>query len=128
MFIGTTGSDKTTELNKLVTQARTRGHRCVIFDLTGSFVESFFNPETDTILNTMDTRCKPWTIFSDCDNYVEFLSGATALIPSGHNAEDDFWQKAARIGHGVVARQEIGPWSDCPDDAETASGRSRRSH
>ncbi|MCW1432022.1 type IV secretion system DNA-binding domain-containing protein [Novosphingobium sp. JCM 18896] len=96
MFIGTTGAGKTTELKKLVTQARARGHRCVIFDLTGSFVESFFNPDTDTILNTMDRRCKPWTIFSDCDNYAEFLSAATALIPSGHNAEDDFWQKAAR--------------------------------
>ncbi|MFC0205313.1 type IV secretion system DNA-binding domain-containing protein [Novosphingobium soli] len=96
MFIGTTGAGKTTELKKLVTQARARGHRCVIFDLTGSFVESFYNPETDTILNTMDRRCRPWTIFSDCDNYAEFLSAATALIPSGHNAEDDFWQKAAR--------------------------------
>lgn len=96
MFIGTTGAGKTTELKKLVTQARARGHRCVIFDLTGSFVESFYNPDTDTILNTMDNRCKPWTIFSDCDNYAEFLSAATALIPSGHNAEDDFWQKAAR--------------------------------
>ena len=97
MFIGTTGSGKTTELKKLVTQARTRGHRCVIFDLTGSFVESFYNPDTDVILNTMDKRCKPWSIFSDCENYAEFLSAATALVPSGHNAEDDFWQKAARM-------------------------------
>lgn len=96
MLIGTTGSGKTTALKKIVAQARRRGHRCVIFDLTGTFVESFYNPETDIILNTMDQRCQPWTIFSDCDNYAEFLSGATALIPSGHNAEDDFWQKAAR--------------------------------
>ena len=96
MFIGTTGAGKTTELKKLVTQARARGHRCVIFDLTGSFVESFYNPDTDTILNTMDKRCKPWTLFSDCDNYAEFLSAAEALVPGGHNSEDDFWQKAAR--------------------------------
>jgi len=96
MLIGTTGSGKTTALKRIVSQARQRGHKCVIFDLTGSFVESFYNPETDIILNTMDQRCQPWTIFSDCDNYAEFLSAATALIPSGHNAEDDFWQKAAR--------------------------------
>ena len=97
MFIGTTGAGKTTELKKLVTQARVRGHRCVIFDLTGSFVESFYNPDTDVILNTMDQRCQPWSIFNDCENYAEFLSAATALVPSGHNAEDDFWQKAARM-------------------------------
>ncbi|AXB80235.1 type IV secretion system DNA-binding domain-containing protein [Novosphingobium sp. P6W] len=96
MLVGTTGSGKTTALKSIVAQARQRGHRCVIFDLTGSFVESFYNPKTDIILNTMDERCQPWTIFSDCDNYAEFLSAATALIPSGHNAEDDFWQKAAR--------------------------------
>ena len=96
MFIGTTGAGKTTELKKLVTQARARGHRCVIFDLTGTFVESFYDAETDVILNPMDRRCEPWSIFNDCDNYAEFMSAATALVPSGQNVEDDFWQKSAR--------------------------------
>ena len=96
MLIGTTGSGKTTELKKLVVQARDRGHRLAIFDLTGSFVENFYNPKTDAILNPMDERCEPWSIFNDCDNYAEFMSAAAALVPSGHNAEDDFWQKAAR--------------------------------
>lgn len=96
MLIGTTGAGKTTEFKKLVLQARARGHRCVIFDLTGSFVESFYDKDRDVILNPMDQRCLPWSIFNDCDNYAEFMSAATALIPTGHNAEDDFWQKAAR--------------------------------
>ncbi|WP_390478506.1 type IV secretion system DNA-binding domain-containing protein [Altererythrobacter sp. MTPC7] len=96
MFIGTTGAGKTTELKKLVMQARERGHRCVIFDLTGTFVESFYDEDTDVILNPMDKRCKPWSIFNDCDNYAEFMSAATALVPSGQSVEDDFWQKSAR--------------------------------
>ena len=96
MFIGTTGAGKTTELKKLVTQARARGHRCVIFDLTGTFVESFYNEQTDVILNPMDKRCKAWSIFDDCHNYAEFMSAATALVPSGQSVEDDFWQKSAR--------------------------------
>lgn len=96
MFIGTTGAGKTTELKKLVTQARARGHRCVIFDLTGTFVESFYDAETDVILNPMDKRCQPWSIFNDCRNYAEFMSAATALVPSGYNASDDFWQQSAR--------------------------------
>ena len=96
MFIGTTGAGKTTELKKLVTQARERGHRCVIFDLTGTFVESFYNEATDVILNPMDKRCQAWSIFNDCHNYAEFMSAATALVPSGQSVEDDFWQKSAR--------------------------------
>ncbi len=96
MLIGTTGAGKTTELKKLVTQARERGHRCVIFDLTGTFVESFYDEEIDIILNPMDRRCKPWSVFNDCDNYAEFMSAATALVPSGQSVDDDFWQKSAR--------------------------------
>ena len=97
MLIGTTGSGKTTELKKIVRQARARGHRAVIFDLTGTFVESFYDPERDVILNPMDQRCQAWSIFNDCDTYADFMSAANALIPTGHNAEDDFWQKAARM-------------------------------
>jgi len=96
MLIGSTGTGKTTEMKKIVCQARVRGHVCVIFDLTGSFVESFYRPETDIILNPMDQRCEPWSIFNDCENYAEFMSAASALIPPGHKAEDDFWQKSAR--------------------------------
>lgn len=96
MFVGTTGAGKTTELKKIIVQARKRGHRCVVFDLTGGLVENFFNRDTDVILNPMDERCEPWSIFNDCENYAEFMSAAAALVPSGHNADDDFWQKAAR--------------------------------
>lgn len=113
MFIGTTGAGKTTELKKIVTQARERGHRCVIFDLTGTFVESFYDAETDIILNPMDRRCVPWSIFNDCDNYAEFMSAATALVPSGHSAEDDFWQKSARtLAYAINMHQAQGDTRD----------------
>lgn len=96
MLIGTTGAGKTTHLRALVTQMRERGHSAVIFDLTGAFVESFYNPETDVILNPMDQRCRAWTIFNDCKIYADFLSAATALIPSDPGDKEPFWQLAAR--------------------------------
>ncbi len=96
MLIGTTGSGKTTQLRNIVVEARERGQRCVIFDLTGAFVEAFYRPETDHILNPMDKRCPPWTIFNDCQNYADYISAAAALVPSdGANAEP-FWAMAAR--------------------------------
>ena len=97
MLIGTTGTGKTTQLRSLVSQLRARGHRAVIFDLTGTFVESFYRPETDKILNPMDNRCTPWTIFHECQNYADFLSAATALIPSHPDEKEPFWQNAARV-------------------------------
>jgi type IV conjugative transfer system coupling protein TraD len=96
MLIGTTGSGKTTQLRSLVAQMRARGHRAVIFDLTGAFVEAFYRPETDTILNPMDERCPAWTIFNDCDNYADFVAAAAALIPSDGNNAEPFWAMAAR--------------------------------
>ena len=96
MFIGTTGTGKTTELRALVTQIRSRGHRAVIFDLTGAFVEAFYREATDVILNPMDERCRPWTIFGECENQADFVSAAEALIPSDPGNSEPFWPMAAR--------------------------------
>lgn len=96
MLIGTTGAGKTTQLRSLVRQLRARGHRAVIFDLTGAFVEAFYRPEADIILNPMDERCPAWTIFNDCSNYADFVAAAAALIPSDGNAAEPFWAMAAR--------------------------------
>jgi hypothetical protein len=54
MLIGTTGAGKTTQLRKLVTEARERGQRCVVFDLTGAFVEAFTKKGATT-------SSTPWT-------------------------------------------------------------------
>lgn len=96
MLIGTTGTGKTTELRSLVKQARARNHGCVIFDLTGAFVSTFYDPEKDYILNPMDERCQPWTLFNDCFSYSDFTSAAQALIAGNPNGTDAFWEVAAR--------------------------------
>lgn len=97
MLIGTTGTGKTTQLRSHVSQIRKRGHRAVIFDLTGTFLETFFDPEADVILNPMDERCAPWTLFDECRNYADFVSAAAALIPSHPDDKEPFWQNAARM-------------------------------
>ena len=97
MMIGTTGTGKTTQLRSLVNQLRKRRHRAVIFDLTGAFMEAFYSPETDIVLNPMDARCAPWTLFDECRNYADFVSAAAALIPSHPDDKEPFWQNAARM-------------------------------
>jgi len=96
MLIGTTGSGKTTELRSLVAQMRERRDSAVIFDLTGAYVEAFYDPARDTILNPMDARCPAWTIFNDCRTHSEFTAAAAALIPSDGGSSEPFWALAAR--------------------------------
>ena len=96
MLVGTTGTGKTTVLRNLVSQAIERKDRCVIFDLTGHYVEAFYHPERDYILNLNDKRCETWSVFNDCETQSEFVSAATALIPASHGSEGGFWERAAR--------------------------------
>ena len=96
MLIGTTGSGKTTELRSLVTQMRKRQDTAVIFDLTGAYVEAFYDPARDTILHPMDVRCPAWSIFNDCRTHSEFTAAAAALIPSDGGSSEPFWALAAR--------------------------------
>jgi type IV conjugative transfer system coupling protein TraD len=96
MTLGTTGSGKTTLFRKLLQQMRERDDTAVVFDLTGAYVEAFYDPERDTILNPADARCPAWTIFNDCHSYSDFTAAAGALIPSDGGATDPFWALAAR--------------------------------
>jgi len=96
MLVGTTGSGKTTELRSLVAQMRVRQDSAVIFDLTGAYVEAFYDPERDVILNPMDQRCPAWSIFNDCRTHSEFTAAAAALIPSDGGSSEPFWALAAR--------------------------------
>ncbi len=96
MLIGTTGAGKTTQLRSLIAQMRQRQDTAVIFDLTGAYVEAFYDPKRDTILNPMDLRCPAWSIFNDCSSYSNFTTAAAALIPSDGGSSEPFWALAAR--------------------------------
>ncbi|TVV76420.1 type IV secretion system DNA-binding domain-containing protein [Sphingomonas solaris] len=96
MLIGTTGAGKTTALRKHIAQMRQRQDSAVLFDLTGAYVEAFYDPSRDTILNPLDQRCPAWTIFNDCRTYSEFTAAAAALIPSDGGSSEPFWALAAR--------------------------------
>ncbi|MBA3895838.1 MAG: type IV secretion system DNA-binding domain-containing protein [Sphingomonadaceae bacterium] len=96
IVIGTTGAGKTTQLRQLVVEMRRRQHSAVIFDLTGAFVEAFYNPETDMILNPGDARCPTWSLFDDCTTQAEFTAASHAIVPNDGGSADPFWVVAAR--------------------------------
>ena len=97
VIIGTTGSGKTTQMKSLVAEMRARGDSAVIFDLTGAFIESFYDEKTDVILNPGDERCPCWSVFEDCSTQAEFTAAAQALIPHDGGGSDPFWIVSARL-------------------------------
>lgn len=96
MMIGSTGTGKTTQMRELIAQMRSRRDRAVVFDLTGAYVEAFYNPETDTILNPMDERCPSWTLFDEAKNHADFTNIAAALMPHDGGTAEPFWILSAR--------------------------------
>lgn len=96
MLVGTTGTGKTVALTQLVAEIRERGERAVIFDLTGAFIETFFDPERDVILNPLDARCPAWSVFNDCTTRAEFHAAAESLVPHDGGGSEQFWVLAAR--------------------------------
>jgi type IV conjugative transfer system coupling protein TraD len=96
MLIGTTGMGKTVAMSDMIAEARARGQRCVIFDLTGAFIEHFYDSERDVILNPLDARCPRWSLFDECRSEGEFWAAAEALVPHDGGGEAQFWVIAAR--------------------------------
>ena len=96
MLVGTTGTGKTVVLTELTREIRERGERAVIFDLTGAFVETFYDPKRDIILNPLDARCPAWSVFNDCATRAEFHAAAESLVPHDGGGAEQFWVLAAR--------------------------------
>lgn len=97
MLIGTTGMGKTVALSDMIEEARRRGQRAVIFDLTGHFIEHFYDASRDTILNPLDARCPCWSVFDECRDEAEFTAAAEALVPHDGGGTEQFWVLAARL-------------------------------
>lgn len=96
MLIGTTGMGKTVAMSDMIAEARVRGQRCVVFDLTGAFIEHFYQADQDIILNPLDARCPQWSLFDECRTEGEFWAAAEALVPHDGGGEAQFWVIAAR--------------------------------
>lgn len=67
----------------------------VIYDRSGEFVKSYYDPSIDKILNPLDARCAAWDLWKECLTQPDFDNTANTLIPMG-TKEDPFWQGSGR--------------------------------
>jgi type IV conjugative transfer system coupling protein TraD len=102
-FQGTTGSGKSSAIKELLDQIRTRGDRAIIYDKSCNFLEEFYDPKNDILLNPLDERGKEWDLWLECRDAADFDNLAAAQIPMPPSAQDPFWINAARTIFSVAA-------------------------
>lgn len=85
----------TSDIRRLANYARKRGDMVVIYDRSGEFVKSYYDPSIDKILNPLDARCAAWDLWKECLTQPDFDNTANTLIPMG-TKEDPFWQGSGR--------------------------------
>ncbi|MEF7282492.1 conjugative transfer relaxase/helicase TraI domain-containing protein [Escherichia coli] len=107
---GTVGAGKSEVIRRLANYARQRGDMVVIYDRSGEFVKSYYDPSIDKILNPLDARCAAWDLWKECLTQPDFDNTANTLIPMG-TKEDPFWQGSGRTIFAEAAylmRNELG--------------------
>jgi type IV conjugative transfer system coupling protein TraD len=96
LILGTTGTGKTNCLHELLKQVRARQQRAIIVDMTGVFIEKYYRSEIDKILNPLDMRTEPWSVWGECQNSSHLKSIASIMIPPNDRGEETYWVKASR--------------------------------
>lgn len=102
---GTPGSGKSTVIRQMLHQIRRRGDKALIYDKGCNFVEEFYYPNHDVLLNPLDKRCRDWSLWAECRDSADFDSMAAAQIPMPQGTQDPFWVNAARTIFATAAFQ-----------------------
>lgn len=98
---GAPGTGKTSTIHELMKRIRRRGDRVVCYSPSGDFIEWFYRPGVDTLLNPFDERCPSWNLWEECEAPYHYDMIANAMIPEP--VHDPIWNNAARSLVAVLA-------------------------
>jgi len=96
LITGGTGSGKTNCLHHILPQIRRRKQKTIVVDTSGVFVEKYFRPDKDILLNPLDKRSTPWNPWIECTNSYDFEEIAECFIPKSLNENENYWRVAAQ--------------------------------
>jgi type IV conjugative transfer system coupling protein TraD len=94
LICGAPGTGKTNIIVKMLAGIRERKRRAIVYDTAGTFVEKFYRPGIDVLLNPLDARSDVWSPWVDVPHDYHYDQIAESTIPD--KAGDPFWAKAAR--------------------------------
>lgn len=94
LICGAPGTGKTNIIVKMLAGIRKRGKRAIVYDTAGTFVEKFYRPGIDVLLNPLDVRADLWSPWVDVPRDYHYDQIAESTIPD--KSGDPFWAKSAR--------------------------------
>ena len=94
LICGAPGTGKTNIIVKMLDGIRKRKRRAIVYDTAGTFVEKFYRPGIDVLLNPLDARADCWSPWVDVPRDYHYDQIAESTIPD--KTGDPFWAKAAR--------------------------------
>ncbi|MBO9723962.1 MAG: type IV secretion system DNA-binding domain-containing protein [Novosphingobium sp.] len=94
LICGAPGTGKTNIIVNMLAGIRTAGRRAIVYDTAGTFVEKFYRPGIDVLLNPLDVRSDRWSPWVDVPRDYHYDQIAESTIPD--KSGDPFWAKAAR--------------------------------
>lgn len=96
LITGATGTGKTNAYHHFLPQIRKLKQRAVIVDTTGEYVERYYRPGKDVLMNPLDPRSVAWHPWCECENISDYKAMAQNFIPSSYREEENFWRKGAQ--------------------------------
>ena len=72
LLSGATGTGKTNALHSFLPQIRNKYQRAIVVDITGEFVEKYYQPSCDIILNPFDPKSAQWHPWAECSHPSDF--------------------------------------------------------
>lgn len=92
---GAVGSGKSVVIKEVLKDCRRIGKRALVFDSTGEFIEKFYRPGIDIILNPFDERSPPWTAWNEARKIYDYANISESFIPvKNHN--EPFWEEGGQ--------------------------------
>ncbi|OES24235.1 traM recognition site of TraD and TraG family protein [Alteromonas macleodii] len=105
LLAGGPGTGKSGQISEMLHDIRRGKGRAIVYDRSGTFVETFYRPGKDIILNPLDERGVHWDIFSECTTKFEFDEFASAFIPDAKSS-DPFWTLGPRAVFSALLYKE----------------------
>ncbi|MDH7639205.1 type IV secretion system DNA-binding domain-containing protein [Sphingomonas oryzagri] len=94
LICGAPGTGKTNLIIQMLAGIRKEGRRAIVYDTAGAFVEKFYRPGHDILLNPLDARTDHWSPWVDVPRDYHYDQIAESTIPD--KGGDPFWAKSAR--------------------------------